>query len=114
MSTTATDQSVVAVKAFPPAYRDSDSHLLHDVYEVLVSLFDEVPGRFKVRFGWLVLFCFGIVRGQNSCAVSLSTTVFIHMFFIEPGYVSRLGCILCRRGKSVDIDNIQESASIVF
>lgn len=45
-----TDRSVVAVKAFPPPYRDSDSRLLHDVYEVLVGLFDEVPGRFKVIF----------------------------------------------------------------
>lgn len=34
---------------FPPPYRDSDSRLLHDVYEVLVSLFEEVPGRYKVR-----------------------------------------------------------------
>lgn len=45
-----TSRSVVAVKAFSPPYRDSDSRLLHDVYEVLVGLFDEVPERFKVRF----------------------------------------------------------------
>lgn len=43
-------RSVFTVKTFPPPYRDADSRLLHDVYEVLVGLFDEVPGRFKV--GW--------------------------------------------------------------
>lgn len=41
-------RSVFTVKTFPPPYRDADSRLLHDVYEVLVGLFEEVPGRFKV------------------------------------------------------------------
>lgn len=41
-------RSLFTVKTFPPPYRDADSRLLHDVYEVLVALFDEVPGRFKV------------------------------------------------------------------
>lgn len=36
-------------KTLPPPYRDSDSRLLHDVYEVVVGLFEEVPGRYKVR-----------------------------------------------------------------
>ncbi|CAN0463546.1 unnamed protein product, partial [Ectocarpus sp. 8 AP-2014] len=40
-------RSVFTVKTFPPPYRDADSRLLHDVYEVLVGLFEEVPGRFK-------------------------------------------------------------------
>ncbi|CAM9328194.1 unnamed protein product [Scytosiphon promiscuus] len=40
-------RSVFTVKTFPPPYRDADSRLLHDVYEVLVRLYDEVPGRFK-------------------------------------------------------------------
>ncbi|CAM9232588.1 unnamed protein product [Ectocarpus fasciculatus] len=40
-------RSLFTVKTFPPPYRDADSRLLHDVYEVLVGLFDEVPGRFK-------------------------------------------------------------------
>ncbi|CAM9789708.1 unnamed protein product, partial [Hapterophycus canaliculatus] len=40
-------RSVFTVKTFPPPYRDTDSRLLHDVYEVLVGLFEEVPGRFK-------------------------------------------------------------------
>lgn len=44
-------RSVFTIKTFPPPYRDADSRLLHDVYEVLVGLFDEVPGRFKV--GWV-------------------------------------------------------------
>lgn len=42
-------RSVYTVKTFPPPYRDADSQLLHDVYEVLVNLFEEVPGRYKVR-----------------------------------------------------------------
>lgn len=41
-------RSMFTVKTFPPPYRDADSRLLHDVYEVLVGLFEEVPGRFKV------------------------------------------------------------------
>ena len=41
-------RAVFTVKTFPPPYRDADSRLLHDVYEVLIGLFDEVPGRFKV------------------------------------------------------------------
>lgn len=45
-------RAVFTVKTFPPPYRDADSRLLHDVYEVLIGLFDEVPGRFKV--GWNV------------------------------------------------------------
>ncbi|CAM9721095.1 unnamed protein product [Laminaria digitata] len=40
-------RSVFTVKTFPPPYRDDDSRLLHDVYEVLVELFEEVPGRYK-------------------------------------------------------------------
>lgn len=40
-------RSVFTVKTFPPPYRDADSQILHDVYEVLVNLFEEVPGRFK-------------------------------------------------------------------
>lgn len=43
------DLSMYTVKSFPPPYRDPDSRLLHDVYEVLVGLFEEVPGRYKVR-----------------------------------------------------------------
>lgn len=43
-------RSVFTVKTFPPPYRDADSRLLHDVYEVLVALYKEVPGRFKVRY----------------------------------------------------------------
>lgn len=42
-------RSVFTVKTFPPPYRDADSRLLHDVYEVLVGLYEEVQGRFKVR-----------------------------------------------------------------
>ena len=42
-------RSVFTVKTFPPPYRDDDSRLLHDVYEVLVGLFEQVPGRYKVR-----------------------------------------------------------------
>ena len=41
-------RAVFTVKTFPPPYRDAESRLLHDVYEVLIGLFDEVPGRFKV------------------------------------------------------------------
>lgn len=41
-------RTVFTVKTFPPPYRDADSRLLHDVYEVLIGLFDEVPGRYKV------------------------------------------------------------------
>lgn len=41
-------RTVFTIKTFPPPYRDADSRLLHDVYEVLVGLFDEVPGRYKV------------------------------------------------------------------
>lgn len=37
------------VHTFPPPYRDPDSQVLHDVYEVLIGLFEEVPGRYKVR-----------------------------------------------------------------
>lgn len=41
--------STFTFKTFPPPYRDEDSRLLHDVYEVVVDLFKEVPGRYKVR-----------------------------------------------------------------
>ncbi|CAM9309888.1 unnamed protein product [Ectocarpus sp. 4 AP-2014] len=40
-------RSVFTIKTFPPPYRGAESRLLHDVYEVLVGLFEEVPGRFK-------------------------------------------------------------------
>ena len=40
-------RSVFTVKTFPPPYRDLDSRLLHQVYEVLVGLYEEVPGRYK-------------------------------------------------------------------
>lgn len=43
-------RALFTVKTFPPPYRDADSRLLHDVYEVLIGLFDEVPGRFKVGY----------------------------------------------------------------
>lgn len=42
--------SAFTFKSFPPPYRDADSRLLHDVFEVLVGLFEEVPGRYKVIF----------------------------------------------------------------
>lgn len=60
-------RKLFTVKTFPPPYRDADSKLLHDVYEVLVDLFDEVPGRYKVTDK------FDIVRSLDYVALVLFT-----------------------------------------